>query len=1051
MPNTERIEDIISEKAFKQLEKLLNELGIVQKGFVSAAEAAERMDSAVAKSKTWRELEDNSAKATKAMKETDQAEEKLIKTTERLSKAENDLVKSTKARIAATVQDKKALEQISGTLEQNIKLQIRLKTELKQVRDEQKALTKEVASSAASKQALANRTAELAQKEVKLKEAIRQSNLDIRRSVKEQNAAEGSTNQLAARLDRLRAAYNDLSREQKQNIDIGGRLQQQIQALDKEVKESDATLGVYNRNVGNYASALEGVEGPLGTFVGGIQNATTAARAFIATPIGAVIGAIGAALLAARGWYVYNKNLVEATRLTRQLTGLTGDDLKDFRSEVQATATVFNKEYKETLIATNAVAKQFGISQDEALENIRKGFLSGADASGEFLEQLREYPSQLKAVGVTAEETIAIITQNVQQGIYSDKGIDAIKEAGIRIREMTPATKDAFAAIGMNSQEIERGLREGTTTIFEVIKQVSQHLSELPPQSRQVGMAMADIFGGPGEDAGLRYLTTIKDINTNLDETVKEAGELAEVQQDQLEATEKLDKLTAALFDTTGGTFEALIANGKLFLTNVLIGMVQGIVDLINYFVDLYNNVMPLRAAFQLIGLSFETVFGAIKLAIETIINRFGTIGKVIAAALKGDFRRIPAIIREGFQETMNDMTDFGTQAANNFLDSLERTANSRLTKVSVGLDVTGAAGQSTGANNITGGGGGNSFGGDIEQERRLTEARISLRRMGAETAVKLIQKELDANLKLGIDVEGQQKRLAELKMSLDNEATDNALANIERRKEQEMALYELGRELAALGYELLTANIEREQNSLAGQLENIEIRKQHEIEAAHASADSEEEKAARIQIIEAQAQIEREKIERKQRQLDLEKAKFDRMAQVAGIIGNTGRAVTAALPNIPLSIIVGGIGALRLGQLLATPLPQYAIGTENSPEGWALVSERGSEGRIEPSGAFSMTPPGGPALTYLAKGTKIIPHEDMRRMASSTLTQTASSTGAPAFDDSRMVAAQEKTTKMMQKTLSRRTEHKTVITAGGIKYFVKKGGSWKQYIGKGI
>ena len=51
-------------------------------------------------------------------------------------------------------------------------------------------------------------------------------------------------------------------------------------------------------------------------------------------------------------------------------------------------------------------------------------------------------------------------------------------------------------------------------------------MNELPESSAAVGTAIADIFGGPGEDAGLKYIRTLKDISTNLDEVKAKAGEL---------------------------------------------------------------------------------------------------------------------------------------------------------------------------------------------------------------------------------------------------------------------------------------------------------------------------------------------------------------------------------------------------------------------------------------------------------------------------------------------------------------------------------------------
>ena len=109
------------------------------------------------------------------------------------------------------------------------------------------------------------------------------------------------------------------------------------------------------------------------------------------------------------------------------------------------------------------------------------------------------------------------MTQEIKQGIYSDKGVDAIKEANLRLREMTPAAESALNAIGISSANLQKELTEGSITTFEAIQKVSERLDTLPPQSKIVGQAIADIFGGPGEDAGLRYLSNLHkiDLTTN--------------------------------------------------------------------------------------------------------------------------------------------------------------------------------------------------------------------------------------------------------------------------------------------------------------------------------------------------------------------------------------------------------------------------------------------------------------------------------------------------------------------------------------------------------
>ena len=216
------------------------------------------------------------------------------------------------------------------------------------------------------------------------------------------------------------------------------------------------------------------------------------------------------------------------------------------------------------------------------MQIIKDGFIAGADANGEFLDSLKEYPAYFKEAGISADQFVAIIAETNKQGIFSDKGIDTIKEANIRLREMTDSTAAALEGIGLNSKKIQKELQSGSITTFEVMQLVSDKLNELPESSAAVGTAIADIFGGPGEDAGLKYIRTLKDISTNLDEVKAKAGELGRVEEDLINSQTELTKEIALLFDATGGSFEKMTTKIKLFVNSVLselIKEVRGLFD----------------------------------------------------------------------------------------------------------------------------------------------------------------------------------------------------------------------------------------------------------------------------------------------------------------------------------------------------------------------------------------------------------------------------------------------------------------------------------------
>lgn len=243
------------------------------------------------------------------------------------------------------------------------------------------------------------------------------------------------------------------------------------------------------------------------------------------------------------------KSVQQENLLTSQLTGKTGEEMEKLRNAVKATADHFGEDFGDTMRAVNSLAKGFGITAEEALQLVRDGFVSGANANGEFVDTLKEYPRYFKEAGLSAEQFVAITTNAAKQGIYSDKGVDVIKEGNLRIREMTKATADAMNAIGISAEKVQEDLANGSLTTFDVMQMVAAKLNELPASSAAVGTAIADIFGGPGEDAGLEYIRTLATVQTSMSEVKAAAGEMAIQQEQQIATQENLKNSFLGLVD----------------------------------------------------------------------------------------------------------------------------------------------------------------------------------------------------------------------------------------------------------------------------------------------------------------------------------------------------------------------------------------------------------------------------------------------------------------------------------------------------------------------
>ena len=109
---------------------------------------------------------------------------------------------------------------------------------------------------------------------------------------------------------------------------------------------------------------------------------------------------------------------------------------------------------------------------------------------------------------------------------------------------------------------------------------------------------------------------------------------------------------------------------------------------------------------------------------------------------------------------------------------------------------------------------------------------------------------------------------------------------------------------------------------------------------------------------------------------------KVDVMAAISGgALAIIKQIIATPLPaGAPFIALAGVTAATQIAKAVATPIPEFAKGTESSPEGYAIVGEKGHEMVEEPSGKKWITPARN-TLTYLKKGSKVITNEKLMKM----------------------------------------------------------------------
>lgn len=545
---------------------------------------------------------------------------------------------------------------------------------------------------------------------------VRALQKEIQNNVRTENEQEGSLKQLRAQLSNATKKYDEMAKAEREGAK-GQALAQHINEITDKLKLAEEETQRYYRNVGNYynsmmqaADDLQGTEffgmdivndTEVSNIIKLAQNMdglTDKLKAFGKTAIGLVMNPYFAALAGVVGvgmtfkwFYDYNKGLMEATRLTKEFTGYTGEALETMRNSIAATADSMGKDFNDVLATADNLMANYHLSGEEAMKVINDGFASGADLSGDMLNKIQQYAPTFHDAGIGADQLVAIL-QQTRSGIFSDKGLDIITMASKKIREMSSGTASSLDAIGISSKQVQQDLANGTKNTFDIIQLVASKMKDFGADSQQVGDILKNVFGKQGAAAGIQLIEQLDTMTTDIEEVKKQTGEWGETQLENIKLHKELNSYLSSMFDMSQHGFEEMIEKGKMFGTKILIQIMKGLFNTINYFIDWYNESLLLRGIINALGTSFRLMWNAIKLVCNLGIDAFKRMGfaaKGMLDILEGivtfDLSKAQKGFKEIFdisgtiKEAWHDIKNAGIEIGNSFADGFENTVNGRL------------------------------------------------------------------------------------------------------------------------------------------------------------------------------------------------------------------------------------------------------------------------------------------------------------------------------------------------------------------------------------
>lgn len=280
------------------------------------------------------------------------------------------------------------------------------------------------------------------------------------------------------------------------------------------------------------------------------------------------------------------------------------------------------------------------------------------------------------------------------------------------------------------------------------------------------------------------------------------------------------------------------------------------------------------------------------------------------------------------------------------------------------------------------------------DYERRIADEEIRYAQERTQKTIDFLRKMLDSEELTQEDRLRLEKELARLYADLENQRAEAAIKANERIGEDEEdlqkkrlentkkwidtakeALNQIGSLTSAI-YDAKIEKVEKDQE-LMNEASEADIERITNL--VEKQVITEEEGEARKRAAEEKTARKNEELERKKAEIKRRQAVFDKALSIANIGLNTAMAlmqlwVKPGWPAaIPMMAVVGALGALQLAVALATPIPKYAMGTQNHPGGPAIVGD-GGRPEIVTFGNNAWLTPDTPTLVNLPAGSSVFP-----------------------------------------------------------------------------
>lgn len=892
------------------------------------------------------------------------------------------------------------------------------RVELAGVRSTMSNLKKEYSQSTMSLDEYSSKMGELQRREQELKASIQQEEALLRNHAKVVVSASGSYYEMNAAMLELEKRFKSLDKAEREGA-VGQGMLSDIERLNKELKEIDAQMGHYQRNVGNYASGWNGLGFSVQQIARELPSLAMGWNTFFLA-ISNNLPMLTDEIKKARVEYEAAKKAGQtATPVWKQLltsllnwqtalvVGITllsthGDELIKWGKEL------FN--VREEVDFLKQLQEDFNKAQLEGAKNAQTESVSLDLLYRATQDQNRSMNERRKAAEELQKRYPAYLGNMSQEDILAGRAANSYARlsASILASARARAAQDRLVENAKRQLDLEEQLaaayekeEKAQTRLNEAQKSYDENAKDVNIEAQQF---LAETLK-----------SRLSDVNAASAEVADIRKELYAIQKNSREIAADID-ISALLFgeDDKGGS----VNDYASYIKNINEQLQQLTIDGIKNRYERERAEMRAEHDKNMAEITGNTEKEiALRKELDAKLER----DLAASEANEGlevertDLENRLAAVEEGSKEELDlRLALLENQKKQEMAAAMEtgasvlaiekRYQNARLKELE---DFAAKKAEAIAAQSANEGLGLQMD--EAEEIRQLTmqytqgamkreeyEAEVlkiqqKYARKSIDLAMRSVEEQLNVANLSPEDRARLEEELSRLKIQLSDEETQVMLENDRKQKEsiekkQQAVMDYMSKASEALNainglanaiFEGRIQQIEDEQeaNEEAGEKEQERI---EELEAS--GVLTKEQAEARKRAAEAKTEAKSEELEKKKAALQRKQAIWDKANQLAQAGIATALAITRALPNLVLAALVGAMGAVQIATIAATPIPKYAKGTDYHPGGLAVVGDGGEHELVQTSRGAWLTPDV-PTLVELPRGATVVPDIDVDKI----------------------------------------------------------------------